>query len=79
MQEAVGSASKFFKQIFTKKTKLKDEFKMGFGISPILDINEEQKEKITKQIEVKVRVLKEVYSRKIQFSSYQISNGCSIL
>ncbi len=32
MQEAVGSASKFFKQIFTKKTKLKDEFKMGFGI-----------------------------------------------
>ena len=34
MQEAVGSASKLFEQIFTKKTKLKDEFKMGFGISP---------------------------------------------
>ena len=33
MQDAVGSASKFFEQIFTKKTKLKDEFKMGFGIS----------------------------------------------
>ena len=33
MQEAVGSASKFFEQIFTKKTKLKDEFKMGFGIT----------------------------------------------
>ena len=32
MQEALGSASKFFKQIFTKKTLLKDEFKMGFGI-----------------------------------------------
>ena len=32
MQEAVGSASKFFKQIFTKKTKLKDEFKIEFGI-----------------------------------------------
>ncbi len=36
MQEAVGSASKFFKQIMSKKTKLKDEFKMGFGIRTYL-------------------------------------------
>ena len=47
MQEAVGSASKFFEQIFTKKTKLKDEFKMGFGIIPDLTLDSES---ITKWI-----------------------------
>ena len=40
MQEAVGSTSKFFEQIFTKKTKVKDEFKMGFGIIPFPILNE---------------------------------------
>ena len=35
MKAVSSDTASLFEQIFTKKTKLKDEFKMGFGIRQI--------------------------------------------